>query len=352
MRRGGGATRIRGAGYVRTRPGGADGPEADPTAARAPAPHQKGPITHAVEHRRRSSERPRPAPRIPSRPLAGRRRRPRLHPAQLHALRRATRRSWPARPSARRAVWGNLTALCSRSAHARRLDVDAATPSTITSHAPGYIDRDDELIVGLQTDAPLKRAIMPNGGWRMVEDGLEAYGYEPDDARARDLHQVPQDPQRRRVRRLHARDPAPPARPHIITGLPDAYGRGRIIGDYRRVALYGVDRLIERQARRARRAGRARSAPRTSSATARSSPSRSARWASSGRWPPATASTSRGRRRPRARPCSGSTSPTWPRSRSRTAPRCRWAARRRSSTSTSQRDLADGAARPRTRRRS
>ena len=118
-------------------------------------------------------------------------------------------------------------------------------PSSITAHAPGYIDRDRELIVGLQTDAPLKRAIMPNGGWRMVESGLEAYGYEPDPLVHRDLHPVPQDPQRRRVRRLHARRSCAARRAGIITGLPDAYGRGRIIGDYRRVALYGVDRLIE-----------------------------------------------------------------------------------------------------------
>ncbi|MFI7549406.1 formate C-acetyltransferase [Micromonospora sediminimaris] len=127
-------------------------------------------------------------------------------------------------------------------------DVDPHTPATITSHAPGWIDRDHELIVGLQTDAPLRRAIMPNGGLRMVENGLAAYGFEL-------------DPQVRRVftayRKTHnagvfdayPADVLTARRSHIVTGLPDAYGRGRIIGDYRRVALYGVDRLVaERQA--------------------------------------------------------------------------------------------------------
>ena len=90
-------------------------------------------------------------------------------------------------------------------------DVDADTPSTITSHAPGYIDRDNELIVGLQTDAPLKRAIMPNGGWRMVEDALSTYGYQLDPRVEDDLHQVPQDPQRTASSTPTRRRPRPPA---------------------------------------------------------------------------------------------------------------------------------------------
>jgi len=150
------------------------------------------------------------------------------------------------------AVWDRVAGLMDE--ERRRggvLDVDAATPASITAHAPGYIDRDRELIVGLQTDAPLKRAIMPNGGWRMVESGLRAYGYEPDAGVAESFT---------RYRKTHndgVFDAYTPAirdarRSGLITGLPDAYGRGRIIGDYRRVALYGVDRLIE--AKRAERA--------------------------------------------------------------------------------------------------
>ncbi|MGW4536445.1 formate C-acetyltransferase [Streptomyces chartreusis] len=141
-----------------------------------------------------------------------------------------------------RTVWDKVSALFPEERRRGILDVDTATPSTITSHMPGYIDRDRELIVGLQTDAPLKRAIMPNGGLRMVENGLNAYGYEPDPFVTRvfgSYRKTHNDgvfdaytPQMRAARKAG-----------IITGLPDAYGRGRIIGDYRRVALYGTDRL-------------------------------------------------------------------------------------------------------------
>lgn len=149
------------------------------------------------------------------------------------------------------AVWRRVSSLFPEERRRGILDVDTATPSTITSHAPGYIDRDRELIVGLQTDSPLKRAIMPNGGLRMVESGLAAYGYEPDPfvtkvfGTYRKTHNDgvfdAYTPEMRAARKAG-----------IITGLPDAYGRGRIIGDYRRVALYGTDRLI--QAKRAERA--------------------------------------------------------------------------------------------------
>ncbi|MEO0531474.1 MAG: formate C-acetyltransferase [Planctomycetota bacterium] len=140
-------------------------------------------------------------------------------------------------------VWSKLSELFEVEREKGVLDV-SQVPSSITAHEPGYIDRDAEIIVGLQTDAPLKRAIFPNGGWRMVVGSLKAYGYEPDPAVAEVFtkHRKTHNdgvfdvytPEIRRARSSH-----------LVTGLPDAYGRGRIIGDYRRVALYGVDRLIE-----------------------------------------------------------------------------------------------------------
>ncbi len=144
-----------------------------------------------------------------------------------------------------RALWQRLTELMqAERARGGVLDVDAATPSTITAHAPGYIDRELELVVGLQTDAPLKRAIVPNGGWRMVENGLKAYGFEPD-PRVREIFTRYRKTHNDGVFDAYTTDILAARRAHIVTGLPDAYGRGRIIGDYRRVALYGVDRLIE-----------------------------------------------------------------------------------------------------------
>ena len=125
------------------------------------------------------------------------------------------------------------------------LDV-SQIPSSITAHGPGYIDRNAEIIVGLQTDAPLKRAIMPNGGFRLVANALKAYGYEPDPnvveafTKYRKTHNdAVFDAYTADIRRCRSS--------HILTGLPDAYGRGRIIGDYRRVPLYGVSRLIARK---------------------------------------------------------------------------------------------------------
>ncbi|MCD0481004.1 formate C-acetyltransferase [Streptacidiphilus sp. ASG 303] len=150
-----------------------------------------------------------------------------------------------------RTVWGKVSALFPEERRRGVLDVDASTPSTITSHRPGWIDRDRELVVGLQTDAPLKRAIMPNGGLRMVENGLRAYGHEPDPRVVEVFTRY------RKTHNAAVFDAYTPAmlrarRAGVITGLPDAYGRGRIIGDYRRVALYGVDRLVE--AKRAEKA--------------------------------------------------------------------------------------------------
>jgi formate C-acetyltransferase len=145
------------------------------------------------------------------------------------------------------AIWNTLTALFAQERVKGVLDI-SQIPSSITAHGPGYIDREHEVIVGLQTDAPLKRAIMPNGGLRMVVTALKAYGYEPDPhvveafSKYRKTHNEGVfDAYTADVRRCRSS--------HILTGLPDAYGRGRIIGDYRRVALYGVTRLIEHKQR-------------------------------------------------------------------------------------------------------
>jgi len=142
-------------------------------------------------------------------------------------------------------IWEKLTAMFVEERKKGVLDV-SQIPSSITAHAPGYIDRENEVIVGLQTEAPLKRAIMPNGGFRLVVNALKAFGYEPDPrvvetfTKYRKTHNdAVFDAYTADVRRCRSS--------HVLTGLPDAYGRGRIIGDYRRVALYGVDRLIQRK---------------------------------------------------------------------------------------------------------
>ncbi len=149
------------------------------------------------------------------------------------------------------AIWQTLAGMFPEERARGIYDVDALIPSTITSHAPGYIDQDNEIIVGLQTDAPLKRAIMPNGGWRMVEDALKTYGYEPDPI-VKKIFTTYRKTHNQGVFDVYPPDVRAARKSHIITGLPDAYGRGRIIGDYRRVALYGVDKLIAaKQAERA-----------------------------------------------------------------------------------------------------
>ena len=151
-----------------------------------------------------------------------------------------------------KALWKRLSGLLEQERdRGGTLDVDTATVSSITAHAPGYIDRERERIVGLQTDAPLKRAIMPYGGIRVVEKACEAYGFNLPAEIAEIFH---------RYRKTHndgvfsAYTPEMLAarKSGIVTGLPDAYGRGRIIGDYRRVALYGVDRLVEEKRREQR----------------------------------------------------------------------------------------------------
>ena len=123
------------------------------------------------------------------------------------------------------------------------LDIDAKTISTVSAHEAGYIDKDLEEIVGLQTDAPLKRAIMPYGGIKIVEKSCEAYGREVDPEVDKIFHTV-RKTHNDGVFSVYTPDIRAARSAHLITGLPDGYGRGRIIGDYRRVALYGVDELI------------------------------------------------------------------------------------------------------------
>jgi formate C-acetyltransferase len=142
-------------------------------------------------------------------------------------------------------IWDTLKALFVEERRKGVLDV-SQVPASITAHAPGYIDREHEIIVGLQTDAPLKRAIMPNGGLRLVVNALKAYGYEPD-PRVVEIFTKYRKTHNEAVFDAYTADVRRCRSSHILTGLPDAYGRGRIIGDYRRVALYGVDRLIERK---------------------------------------------------------------------------------------------------------
>ena len=128
------------------------------------------------------------------------------------------------------------------------LDIDTKTISTITAHNAGYIDKDLEDIVGLQTDAPLKRAIMPFGGIRIVEKACQAYDRKVDDEVENIFHNY-RKTHNDGVFSVYTPDIRAARSSHLITGLPDGYGRGRIIGDYRRVALYGIDALIsEKQA--------------------------------------------------------------------------------------------------------
>ena len=123
------------------------------------------------------------------------------------------------------------------------LDIDTDTVSSLTSYTPGYLDKENEIIVGLQTNRPLKRGVNPFGGMRMVRQACEAYGYKlsrkvEEEFRYRTTHNDG-------VFRAYTDEMRAARKCHVITGLPDAYGRGRIIGDYRRVALYGVNKLIE-----------------------------------------------------------------------------------------------------------
>ncbi len=123
------------------------------------------------------------------------------------------------------------------------LDIDTEHASSLTSYIPGYIDKENEIIVGLQTDKPLKRGVNPFGGIRMVRQACAAYGYKLSDKVEEGF--MYRTTHNDGVFRAYTDEMRAARRSHVITGLPDAYGRGRIIGDYRRVALYGVNRLIE-----------------------------------------------------------------------------------------------------------
>ena len=236
----------------------------------------------------------------------------RLHPAQLHAVHRGRGASWPDRRPAPRGSGPRCSEMFVEERQRGIYDVDAATPSTITSHAPGYIDRDRELIVGLQTDAPLRRAIMPNGGLRMVEAALKAYGYELDPDVTADLHHVPQDPQRRGLRRVPGRRARGPALAHHHR----AARRVRPRPDHRRLPAGGAVRrgpADRGQAGREGRAGRRRR--RTESTSIRDREELAEQIRALGElkeMAAATATTSPARPAPAARRSSGCTSPTWP----------------------------------------
>ncbi|MEM9006554.1 MAG: formate C-acetyltransferase [Cyanobacteria bacterium P01_F01_bin.86] len=140
-------------------------------------------------------------------------------------------------------LWDQVSVLMQQEREQGILAVDTKVPSGITAHAPGYIDQSLEQIVGLQTDQPLKRAIMPVGGIRVVRKSLEAYGYELD-ANTNEVFTKYRKTHNDGVFDAYTQEMRLARHSGIITGLPDAYGRGRIIGDYRRVALYGIDRLL------------------------------------------------------------------------------------------------------------
>ena len=141
-------------------------------------------------------------------------------------------------------VWSKLTELFKVEREKGIYDAETKFPQGITTYGPGYIDKDSEVIVGLQTDAPLKRGIFPKGGLRMVKNSLEAYGYQIDPL-TEEIFTKYRKTHNEGVFSAYTDEIRAARKSGIITGLPDAYGRGRIIGDYRRVALYGVNRLIE-----------------------------------------------------------------------------------------------------------
>ncbi|MCL2427119.1 MAG: formate C-acetyltransferase [Oscillospiraceae bacterium] len=141
-------------------------------------------------------------------------------------------------------LWEEVCELTKLESEKVVLDVETKIPASITSHAPGYINKELETIVGLQTDKPLKRHIMPRGGIRVIQAALKAYGYELD-PHVEDIYTNHRKAHNDGVYDAYTDAMRAARKSGIITGLPDAYGRGRIIGDYRRVPLYGVDFLIK-----------------------------------------------------------------------------------------------------------
>lgn len=147
-----------------------------------------------------------------------------------------------------RKVWNKLTELFAVEREKGVVDAETRLPQGLDTYGPGYIDKENEVIVGLQTDAPLKRGIFPKGGIRMVENALKAYGYQLDPM-TKEIFTKYRKTHNEGVFSAYTEEILAARHSHIITGLPDAYGRGRIIGDYRRVALYGTTNLIEEKKR-------------------------------------------------------------------------------------------------------
>ncbi|WP_279232821.1 pyruvate formate lyase family protein, partial [Clostridium beijerinckii] len=141
-------------------------------------------------------------------------------------------------------VWDKAYALIVEEVKKGIIDVATDIVSGIDNYDPGYIDRDNEVIVGLQTDAPLKRIVNPFGGMRMVQSSLKEYGYELDPEINKNFSKY-RKTHNEGVFDAYTKEIRAARSAGLLTGLPDAYGRGRIIGDYRRVALYGIDYLIE-----------------------------------------------------------------------------------------------------------
>jgi len=141
-------------------------------------------------------------------------------------------------------LWKKLTEMFKEETKRGVYAVETKTPQTLETYGAGYIIKEDEVIVGLQTDAPLKRGIFPKGGWRMVEKALESYGYKLDPL-TKEIYTKYRKTHNDGVFSAYTSEMLACRKSGIITGLPDAYSRGRIIGDYRRIALYGVNNLIE-----------------------------------------------------------------------------------------------------------